>query len=322
MVPNMNNKQRRKSGSRRRGCAVTAVILLAAFLLGVWGMTAGHLSGYLKGISSISGETGETAFPLEGLYSPHAVLAELETGGILAGKGEKERIYPASLTKIMTAILVIEGAEDLDRTVRLPEEIFPPLYEAEASMAGFAPGEEATLSDLVYGMLLPSGAECCQAAARKTAGSEQAFVERMNEKASELGMKNTHFCNTTGLHDKNHYSTAEDIAILLRYALDNPAFREIFCAKRHSVKPTLQHPEGFTFYSSMFSLLDSLDNRGIAGGELLGGKTGYTAEAGLCLASLATVDGKEYILVTAGAKGSHQTPPFNLLDALTVYNRL
>lgn len=186
-------------------------------------------------------------------------------------------------------------------------------------MAGFQPGERARLKDLLYGILLPSGAECCMAFADRIAGSEEAFVEMMNQKASELGMDNTHFCNPTGLHDPEHYSTVKDISVLLQYALKNETFKETFTSSRYSVQPSDQHPEGFTFYSTMFQYMDSAK---VTGGKIIGGKTGYTEEAGLCLASLAEVGGKEYILVTAKADGTHETEQFHILDAINVYNQI
>lgn len=219
----------------------------------------------------------------------------------------------------MTAILAIENIDNFEETVIMPEEIFPDLYMEDASMAGFQPGEEVTLKDLLYGVLLPSGAECCIAFAERIAGSEEAFTEMMNQKARELGMTHTHFCNSTGLQDKNHYSSVEDIAVLLKYALNNDAFRAAFVSERYSTEATAYHPEGLTFQSTMFKELDSAE---ISGGRILGGKTGYTEEAGLCLASLAEIHGREYILVTAGANGSHDTEPFHVLDAVKVYEEV
>ena len=169
-----------------------------------------------------------------------------------------ERIYPASLTKIVTAIVAVEETADLDASVRISEEMFAALYAEEASMAGFLPGENASLRDLLYGILLPSGAECCIAFAEYIAGSESAFVELMNQKAEELGMKHTHFVNTTGLHDREHYSTVEDISVLLRYALKNQDFREAFTSDRHSVQASEQHPEVLLFTAPCFRIWTAL----------------------------------------------------------------
>ena len=256
---------------------------------------------------------------LDTLNSPYAILMDASTGEVLAEQNANTQMYPASMTKILTAVTAMESVSSLDETVTMPYEIYEALYEEDASMAGFEAGEQASVRQLLYGVILPSGAECCIALADLIDGSESAFVQRMNEKAQTLGMSSTHFVTCTGLHDAQHYSTVRDIAVLLQYALQSSDFREIFTAHSYSVAPTAQHPEGFTFYSTMFQ---SLGDASVTGGEILGGKTGYTEEAGLCLASLAQVNGREYILVTAGAPGSHDTEPLHTIDAKAVYNRI
>lgn len=253
------------------------------------------------------------------LYSASALLIDLQSRKILFEKESDKKIYPASLTKIMTAIAAIETIVDLQQTVTLQPDKFDSLYEEGASMAGFSPGEEVSAIDLIYGALLPSGAECCIGLADYAAGSESSFIEIMNQKASDYGMTGTHFSNTTGLHDVKHYTTVKDMAILLEHALQNENFRTVFTSFMHSVPATNLHPEGITFYSTLSPYVDSGE---ISGGEIEGGKTGFTDEAGLCLASLAKVNGREYVLVTAGAEGSHETDPFHVEDARFVYNQL
>lgn len=201
----------------------------------------------------------------------------------------------------------------------LPEDIFPALYKADASMAGFQPGETVTVRDLLYGAMLPSGAECCEALARQVSGSEEAFVALMNRKAGELGMKHTHFANCTGLTSPEHYSSAADLAVLLQAALNNETFRTVFTTGQYTSSVTAQHPKGLYMASTLLSRLDGGE---VTGGQILGGKTGYTDAAGLCLASLAVVNGKEYILVTLGAPGNHATEQTNIMDAVQVYRRL
>lgn len=256
---------------------------------------------------------------LDGLNSPHAILLRADSGEVLAEKDADSTIYPASMTKMMTALLAIEANPDLDTPVTLPEEIFPALQAQNASLAGFQAGETATVRDLLYGAMLPSGAECCEALAREVSGSEEAFVARMNQKAAELGMTGTHFCNPTGLHDPEHVSTVRDMARLLRAAMQNETFRAILSAGRYAVPATNLHPEGFTMTSTFWAELGDVSLRR---GQFLGGKTGYTSAAGLCLASAAQVKGKRYILVTAGAKGNHGTEPYHIEDAVRVYRQL
>ena len=256
---------------------------------------------------------------MDKLNSPNAILTELKNGETIAQRGAGDRIYPASLTKIMTALVAIENVSDLDGLITSPYDFYQYLYQMDASMAGFEPGETAKARDFIYGVILASGAECCLTLAEAVSGSEQGFVDLMNQKAAELGMDDTHFSNTTGLQDAEHYTTVRDLSILLACALKNTEFREVFTTRSYTVQPTDVHPEGFTIGSTLF---ENAGNTGLKSGEILGGKTGYTDEAGLCLASLAEVDGKEYILVTAHAPGSHETEQYHILDAVTVYNEI
>ena len=232
---------------------------------------------------------------MSGINSPYAVLMQVKGGKIIGNMKGDEKIYPASMTKIMTVIVAIENLDDLDEEITLTQEMFAGLYEQDATQAGFQPGETVRAIDLLYGAMLPSGAECCIALADTVGGSRDGFVEMMNKKAQKLGMNGTHFCDTTGLHDPDHYSTVRDIAVLLRYALRND-----------------------TYYSTMFK---NLSDTSVTGGKILGGKTGYTSEAGLCLASFAEIYDREYILVTAGAAGNTGSP-LHVQDAVTIYNRL
>ena len=173
-------------------------------------------------------------------------------------------------------------------------------------MAGFQPGEEVTVRDLLYGALLPSGAECCETLAGLVGGTTEAFVAMMNDKAASLGMDSTCFRNTTG-----------HLAVMMQYAIRNRAFREIAGSASHTTAPTNLHPEGLVLCSTLFS---KLPDPTVAGGTILGGKTGSTDEAKLCLASYAAIAGKEYILVTCGAELTGE--PLHVYDALTLYNRV
>ena len=229
---------------------------------------------------------------MSGINSPYAVLMQVKGGKIIGNMKGDEKIYPASMTKIMTVIVAIENLDDLDEEITLTQEMFAGLYEQDATQAGFQPGETVRAIDLLYGAMLPSGAECCIALADTVGGS--------------------------GLHDPDHYSTVRDIAVLLRYALRNDTFREIIESPRHSTGVTNIHPSGITYYSTMFK---NLSDTSVTGGKILGGKTGYTSEAGLCLASFAEIYDREYILVTAGAAGNTGSP-LHVQDAVTIYNRL
>lgn len=326
---NIKNRRYKRGYRRRRKririftCAKALTLIFLVVILFVTikerfltGTTDSDL--YLSG----NGKGNISAENLDGLYSPYAVLMDLSDDRIIAEHNSEERMYPASLTKIMTALLAAENTENMEEVITMPASVFDRLYAEGASMAGFQPGEEVKLKDVLYGILLPSGAECCVVFAERIAGSEEAFAEMMNQKAEKLGMRQTHFCNSTGLQDENHYSTARDMAVLLNYALKNAVFRDAFVSETYHSEPTERHLEGLAFQSTMFRALEGLGNREIPGGAILGGKTGYTEEAGLCLASLAEVEGREYILVTAGAEGSHNTKPYHVIDAIAVYQKL
>lgn len=309
-----------QSRSRRKRKVHRFPHFICIFLLLLLLFSGGFLIKTIFRTSSLqSTDASGHSIDVSHLYSSCAILTDASTGTILSEHRSNKKIYPASLTKIMTAILAIEHTPDLNEHIVVPDDIFSALYAEDASMAGFLPGEEVSCKDLLYGILLPSGAECCLTFARQIAGSEHDFVKMMNQKAKELGMSDTHFCNSTGLHDNDHYSTVKDLSLLLQYALKNEEFRAAFTSSSYFVQPTIQHPDGFSFQSTMFQSMDTTE---VTGGEILGGKTGYTQEAGLCLASLAVVNGTEYILVTAKADGTHETEPFHILDALNVYNQI
>ncbi len=253
------------------------------------------------------------------IYSKAAIVKDVQNNKVLASKNAEEKIFPASMTKILTALIAIEEIPNLEEKIKIPVDEVLEEYKKGASMAGFQPGEEVLARDLLYGLMLPSGAECCTALACKISGSEQAFAEKMNQRAKELGMLNSNFVNASGLHEENHYTTVTDIMILLEHAIKNKTFYEIFTTRSYTTAPTRSASNGITFESTMYEKKSNLE---VTDGEILGGKTGFTNAAGLCLASLARVEGQEYLLVTAGANGNHGTEPFHVLDAENIYSQI
>lgn len=309
-----SRKQRKQNKSRMIFCIAMEMIVVLILVL-VVGWNYGMGTQLVEWIEQMRKPVVKE-LDISGINSPYAVLMQVRGGRVIGEINGEQQMYPASMTKIMTTIVAIENLKDLDQEITLTNEMFEGLYEQDATQAGFQPGETVRAIDLLYGVMLPSGAECCIALADTISGSEADFVTLMNEKAAKLGMSGTNFCDTTGLHDANHYSTAKDIAVLLKYALRNDTFREIIESPYHSTPATNIHPDGITFYSTMFK---NLSDTVVTDGQIMGGKTGYTGEAGHCLASFAEIDGTEYILVTGGASGTG-IPHIN--DALTVYNRL
>lgn len=250
---------------------------------------------------------------MSGLNSQYACLLDAQTGEVIAEKNGYARVYPASMTKIMTAIVTIENFPDVNEYVTVPSAAVNIAYSLGGSTAGFAGGNYVPMLDLLYGMLLPSGCECCISAAMIISGTESSFVELMNQKAQELGMTGTHYANSTGLPNSDHYTTAYDMTILMRYASQNEIFRQVDTTERHTAVT------GLSMRSTMFkSLANYHGGSAVTGGRILGGKTGTTSAAGSCLCSFAEINGREYILCTTKASGSGK----NTGDAKTVYNRV
>lgn len=227
----------------------------------------------------------------------HALLVNITTGEIIAQKLPDEIAYPASITKVMTAIVAIETIEDLESEVRLDYDMFQYIYSRSASTAGFYSGERVKAIDLLYGLILPSGADAALGLAKLAAGSEEDFVRLMNDKCEELKLENTHFTNCTGLDDINHYSTCSDLYRLLRYALKNQTFYDVFTTMEYTTSPTNIHGSGLTVRST---IKYNYDKEGLPLGYVIGGKTGYTIPAKQCMATLALKDGSYYALIVLG----------------------
>lgn len=245
----------------------------------------------------------------------NAVLFDADSGEIIAYRGETQRMFPASLTKVMTLIVAVENIPDLDDKVTITDDMVRPMIEMDASRAGFEPGETPTLRDVLYGMILSSGADAALAAAQYVSGSEAEFVKLMNEKAEEMGLECTHFTNTTGLHDKDHYSTASDMGAILAYACQNDTCREILSAVEYTIPPTEQNPEGLPQTSTLFSRMYGDEMPGVT---ILGGKTGYTDEAKNCIECFADANGKTLILVLAGSH-TKWNAIYDTLSIMSVY---
>lgn len=253
---------------------------------------------------------------LSDINSAYAILIDVDNNTVLASRNGEARIYPASMTKLMTLIVAMEHMADLNDTYTFTYQIINPQVAAGASVAGFSAGETVPLIDLLYGTALPSGADATAAIADYVAGSESVFAELMNEKAEAMGLTNTHFVNASGLHDPDHYSTPHEIALILEYALEIPQLREIISTYQYTTAKTEQHSDGLLLTSTVFSRMRG-DEPGNA--EVFAGKTGYTHEAKSCLASAAeTPDGHTYVLVTAFADGTY-APVYDAIDIYRNY---
>ena len=227
-----------------------------------------------------------------------ALLIDLNTGRAVYEQDADERVYPASLTKIMTCLLALENG-NLSDVVTVSASALDDL-DADSSVAGLQVGEQMTLENLLYCMMVVSGNDACNVIAEHIAGSITDFVRMMNQRAYELGCLNTHFSNPHGLHDENHYTTARDLSIITQAALKSENFRQIVDTYEYQLPddnvrqniPKLK-TTNMLIYRSMSNSLYYSRAHGI--------KTGYTSQAGRCVISEATGDGLDLLGIVCGA---------------------
>ena len=236
-------------------------------------------------------------------------------------KNSNSRTYPASLTKIMTTIVALEHIENLSDIAPVDIDTYQVMVAKNSSMAGFYGKEAVTYRDLLYGTMLPSGGEAANSLAIHVAGSIESSVELMNEKALELGMENTHFTNVEGLDDDKQYTSAQDMAKLLDYALENGDFRAIFTKKEFVTTKTLDHPNGIILKSTVLTKLEGIHQDEF---EIIGGKSGTTSKAGQCWATLGIKNNQEYICIVMGAPLNDISNPDmkQREDTIKLYNRV
>lgn len=227
------------------------------------------------------------AVSLAGLSAKAAILIDAQTGTVIAEKNERQRLPMASTTKIMSALLLLESG-DLDTQFKVDNNAIM----VEGSSMGLCDDDIVTKRALCYGMLLPSGNDAANQTAVMLAGSTEKFAEMMNDRAKNIGLKDTNFVTPSGLHDENHYSTAYDMAVLTREALKNEDFREICGTKRAKLK--FGNPPYERWLVNTNKLLTMYDG-------CIGVKTGFTDEAGRCLVSAAEKNGVTLICVTLNA---------------------
>lgn len=236
------------------------------------------------------------------VFSSNAILVDADHEKILAGKGEKSRIVPASMTKVLTLLVAVENIENLnalnDEFV-ITTEITDYCFRNDCSVAGYAVGETVTVRDLLYGAILPSGGDGALGLAIYTAGSHEAFVELMNEKLAELGLSGSaHFTNCIGVYDVDHYCTVYDMAVIMEAAMQNEICREVLSTRIYTTSQTEQHPEGIELSNWFIRRIEDKDTNGMT----IYGKTGYVNQSGSCAVSCGiNAEGRMYICVTTNA---------------------
>ena len=231
------------------------------------------------------------------------LLIEANTGEVLFEKNAHQENYPASITKVMTALLVLEAVEDgklsLSQSVTASEEAFAAL-PSDASNSGMKVGETLTVEQLLYCLLVPSGNESANVLAQAVSGSIDGFVALMNERAKQLGCENTHYVNPHGLHDPNHYSSAWDIYLITREAMKHELFMTVCNAKSYEIPATNVNEKSRTLHSTNY-LISNWRALGYLYRDAQGIKTGSTDEAGHCLVSSAVRGSRTLISVVLGA---------------------
>ena len=240
-------------------------------------------------------------FDITGEY---VVLYNLNDDEILYEQNSNEQTSIASITKIMTALVAMDNISDYDSIITITTADFE--GTTGYSKAGFSVGDRVTYRDLLYGILLPSGADAVNAIVRNTLGYDN-FIIAMNELAKKIGLENTSFSNPVGKDDVNNYSTASDVAKMLKYALENPLFKEIFTTKEYTTT------NGINLESTLYPYQDILDIDKIAGS-----KSGFTRGAGRCLASITNLDGVNYLLVILNSSVDQNYSA--VLDTITIYD--
>lgn len=238
----------------------------------------------------------------------HILLYNLNDEKVVYQYRNEEQISIASLTKIMSAIVAIEHINNLDTFVEVPKEAF---YQVNGyAEAGFKVGDKVTYRDLLYGTLLPSGADAVQALAILLSGSFDNFVNLMNEKAKDLEMNSTHYSNPVGRDDEKNYSTLDDLTNLLLYALKNETFYEIYTTRTYKTTNNLELVSTLVIPSINYALDIGL---------IKGSKSGFTRGAGLCLSSIAEFEGIKYLLILTDSLYVNGFPN-HIFDSLTFYN--
>ncbi len=234
-----------------------------------------------------------------------ALLVSPDSGMVLYSKNADQKRYPASTTKIMTALLTLENVSNLDETVTSEAVDFENVT-ADSSNAGILLGEQVTVRDLLYALMLPSANEAAYMLARHVGGSWEQFVDMMNDRAAELGCTGTHFCNPCGLHEEDHYTTAHDLYLIAKEAMKDVTFRDIVSTVQHRMAKTNLHEERIIYTTNQL-IFSSFQPWSYA--NCLGIKTGHTSQAGNCFVGYAEYGDAKLFSVVLGCSDSSKEYP-------------
>lgn len=254
------------------------------------------------------------------LSSASAIVMELSTGTVLYSKNIHKKHYPASITKIMTSLLTLENSSPSDVVTFTEAEAHG--IETGSSSMYCVPGEKFTIEQVLYGIMLQSANEMCLVAADHVAGSVDNFVNMMNERVAQLGLKDTHFMNPNGLHNDDHYTSAYDMACIAREAWKNPSFQKICGTRTYKVKSTNKRKAGEILGGQLLNHHQMIN--GYETGSryekdyVVGGKTGYTSMAHSTLVTFAEKDGMQLVSVIMKGNSSKQGEPNEYTDTAKI----
>lgn len=253
----------------------------------------------------------DTAWPDNvAIEAEGGIVMDADTGAVLYGKNIHVAYFPASITKILTALIVIENCS-LDEMVTFSHNAVYNV-EANSTSAGLDEGDVLSVKDCLYALLLKSANEVANALAEHVAGTTEAFAEMMNEKAASLGCVDSHFANPSGLNDPDHYTSAYDMALIGQAAIQNETFVEIDSARYYELPPTLRQPDGAMIYPGHKMLKKNLPNEYYP--DVFGGKTGYTSLAGNTLVTFAKRGDMTLVTVILNGHQTHYSDTRKLLD--------
>lgn len=251
-------------------------------------------------------------------YAQSALLMDMPSGRVLYSKNLDERVFPASLTKIMTGIIALEQG-NMGDTVSATYEALKNITMEDSQM-GLLIGEEITMEQLVNAMLVHSANDASNVIAIHLAGSIEKFVEMMNQKAKELGMTGTNYVNACGSHDDNHYTTARDLAILTKYAMQNEQFREIVKKIIYKIPPTNKFANERTLVNTNL-FLSTIRSTYYYYPPAIGIKTGHTSQAGYCLVSAATYSDIELMAIVMNCQNvDTKEQAYSYLDSKALFD--
>lgn len=251
------------------------------------------------------------------IFTDCVLLVEKETGDVLYEKNAYEKMYPASTTKMLTAIIVLENCY-LNDTVTVSESAISAVPRGYTT-AHLRAGEQFTVQELLYAMLVPSANDVANVLAEHVSGSISEFSKVMNEKAAKIGMTNSNFTNPSGVQDENLYTTAYDLSLLARYAMNNEKFREIVSTEEYTLPATSIYPNDDRVFETSNLLLDKESDKYYYE-YATGVKTGFTDDAGDCLVASAKKDGVEFIAVCLKSSTTENGLREKFVDCKTLFD--